>query len=219
MIEIKAVQTFVMVAAAALALGAVELMAQHQHSGGGNPTRYESEGRDEWQKPDKIVGLLDLKAGMVVADIGASSGYFSRRFSKAVGASGRVLAVDLDTEALAWLANKADELGMSNIDTVHADADDPHLPAGKVDLVFFCNTLHHIGDRVEYLRRLKSALKDDGRVAVLDFYKKDLPVGPQGPGHKLSWNEAYRALRDAGYKVVREPQHLLYQYFIIARPE
>jgi ubiquinone/menaquinone biosynthesis C-methylase UbiE len=192
--------------------------ADAQHMGGG-PTRYESEGREEWQMPDKVVSLLDIEPGMVVADIGSSSGFFSRRFSPAVGPEGRVLAVDVDLEALAWLAGKAAELGMANIDTVHAGMDDPHLAEHSVDLIFFCNVLHHISDKAAYLSNLKQALKPGGRLAVIEFFKKNLPVGPQDPGHKLSWNETYGLLRDAGFKVVREPQGLPYQYFIIARPQ
>lgn len=205
----------IMVLTVSLGASAIAVSAQH----GGGPTRYESEDRDQWQLPEKVLGLLEIKAGMTVADIGSSSGYFSRRFSAEAGKSGRVLAVDMDTEALAWLADKAKELGLGNIETIQADADNPHLPAGKVDLVFFCNTLHHIGNRVEYLRNLKKSLAPGGRVAVVDFFEKKLPVGPQAPGHKLSWRDAYNAFRDAGYRVVREPQGLPYQYFIIARPE
>lgn len=192
--------------------------AQHAHRGGA-PDRYESEGRDEWQMPESVIGLLELKPGMVVADIGAASGYFSRLFSTAVGSSGRVLAVDLDTEALAWLADRAAELGMTNIDTVHAEADDSHLPSGEVDLVFFCNTLHHISHRADYLKKLKRALAPGARLAVIEYYKRDLPVGPQGPGHKLSRDETRLILGEAGYRILSEPELLPYQYFIIASPE
>jgi ubiquinone/menaquinone biosynthesis C-methylase UbiE len=215
MIVSKAMSVAAMLAAW-MTLAAVDSHAQH---GGGNPARFEVEGRDEWQKPDQVVALLDLQPGMTVADIGSSSGYFTRRFSPAVSPKGKVLAVDLDLESLAWLADKAKELGLANIDTVHADPDNPHLPDGKVDLIFFCNVLHHVENRAEYLGHLKKALKPGGRLAVIEFFKRDLPVGPKDPGHKLSWNETYQILREAGFKVVREPQLLPYQYFMIAKPE
>ncbi len=211
-------KTIRLVTMVAVSLAALTTTAWAQHKNGGNPTRYESKDRDQWQLPEKIISLLELKEGMVVADIGSSSGYFSRRFSVAVGSSGRALAVDLDTVALGWLAAKARELGLDNLETIRAEADDPHLPAGKVDLIFFCNSLHHISDRVEYLRNLKKYLAPGGRVAIVDFFKKKLPVGPKSLDHKLSWSEVYNALRDAGYRTVREPQGLPYQYFIIARP-
>ncbi len=207
------------VPAVCIALAATAVLAQHGGHGGGGPARYESEGRDQWQLPAKVVGLLEIKEGMTVADIGSASGYFSRRFSAEAGKTGRVLAVDLDKKALSWLTDKAKELDLGNIETIVAQPDNPHLPAAEVDLVFFCNTLHHIGNRVEYLKKLKESLAPGGRVAVIDFFKRALPVGPQGSGHKLSWREAYDAIRDAGYKVIREPQGLPYQYFIIAQPE
>jgi arsenite methyltransferase len=205
------------VLAALLVTMAPSALAQHGH--GGSPTRYESEDRDQWQLPEKVVALLEIKEGMTVADIGSSSGYFSRRFSAAVGSSGHVLAVDLDKKALQWLAAKAKELGLGNIKTILAEPDNPHLPNQKVDLVFFCNTLHHIGNRIGYLEELKGSLAPGARVAVVDFLKKELPVGPRDIDHKLSRRKAYNAIREAGYRVLREPQGLPYQYFIIARPE
>jgi len=211
---LKAVLLFL---TSALTIAAV--LSAQQGGRSENPARYETADRNQWQMPDKVVEALDLKPGMVVADIGAASGYFSRRFSPAVGPRGRVLAVDIDGEALAWLARQAGEQGLANLDTLHALPDDPRLPEKGVDLVFMCNTLHHIPNRPAYLRRLRQSLTANGRVAIVDFFKKDLPVGPSSPEHKLSREEAIAAFTAAGYTIDREFDFLAYQYFFIARPE
>ncbi|HUU30118.1 MAG TPA: methyltransferase domain-containing protein [archaeon] len=183
-----------------------------------SPTCYESEGRDRWQLPDSVVSALKLAKGQVVADLGSSTGYFTLALSRATGSTGRVLAVDIDTEALAILAGLAERENLANIGIVHATADDSRLPPGSCDLIFICNTLHHIGNRAEYLRRLKRALKPKGRVAVVDFFKKDIPVGPRSASHKLSKEEAKTAFLEAGYRITGEHNFLPYQYFFIAEP-
>ena len=196
---------------------AAALQGQSGESNSG-PLRFEPEGRDNWQMPDSVVAGLGLHEGNVVADIGAASGYFSRRFSPAVGKSGKVLAVDIDAEALGYLAVRAHDKHLANIDTLHADPDNPHLPASGVDLIFMCNTLHHLPARVKYLAALKASLKSGGRVAVVDFFKKDLPVGPRELTHKLSGEEAKSAFTEAGYRITKEFKFLPYQYFFIAEP-
>ena len=168
--------------------------------------------------PDSVVAALEISPGDKIADIGASSGYFSRRFSPLAGVDGKVYAVDIDLETLGGLASRAEQTGLANIDTVHARPDDPSLPE-KVDLVFICNTLHHIRNQADYLRRLKGSLSPDARLAIVDFYKKPLPVGPQSLEHKLSREQTLEILKEAGYRVAREFSFLPYQYFIVSRPE
>ena len=184
-----------------------------------NPARYETEDRSQWQMPETVVDSLELKPGQTVADIGSASGFFARRFSPKVGPEGRVLAVDIDAEALAYLARLAANQGLANLDTLQALADNPRLPEAGVDLIFMCNTLHHIPDRVAYLTRLKKALRPGGRVAIVDFFKKELPVGPAELAHKLSQAEAKESFTEAGYRIDREFTFLPYQYFFSARPE
>jgi ubiquinone/menaquinone biosynthesis C-methylase UbiE len=91
-------------------------------------------------------------------------------------------------------------------------ADDPELAAHSADVVFLCDTLHHVDDRVAYFRKLSSALKPGGRVIVIDFEKKPLPVGPP-PEHKLSREDVIAEFHTAGYRLVRDHDFLPYQYF------
>jgi ubiquinone/menaquinone biosynthesis C-methylase UbiE len=83
----------------------------------------------------------------------------------------------------------------------------------SVDVVFLCNTYHHIENRVDYFRNVSKALKPGGRVVIVDFYKKTLPVGPS-PHHKLSQKNVKKEFKQAGYHLIRSHDFLPYQYFL-----
>jgi ubiquinone/menaquinone biosynthesis C-methylase UbiE len=134
--------------------------------------------RDAWQKPAQVIQALDLKPGSTVAHIGAGSGYFTLRFARAIGPNGKALAVDIDQKLLDIIAHRAREQKLANVETILAAPNDPRLAPASADLIFFCEVLHHIENRPAYYELLKRALKPGGRVVVIDFHKKPLPVGP-----------------------------------------
>ena len=158
-----------------LALGVVALgQVAHQHhppSSDEYAKVLEDPSRDAWQKPHDVVTALDLKPADAVADIGAGTGYFARRFALHAG---KVYAVDIDEKLLAIVRAKAP----ANLETILAAPDDPRLPEQSADMIFFCDVLHHIEGRPAYYAKLAKALKPGGRVVVIDFYKRPLPVGP-----------------------------------------
>jgi len=152
------------------------------------------------------VMALDLKSTDAIADIGAGTGYFARRFALHAG---KVYAVDIDEKLLAIAGRDAP----ANLTTVLAAPDDPRLPERSVDIVFFCDVLHHIENRASYYRKLARILKPGGRIVVIDFYEKSLPVGPP-PSMKLSSEKVIAELRDAGFALVKRLDTLPYQYYL-----
>lgn len=176
--------------------------------------RFEDPERDKWQKPDEVVKNLNLKHGDVVADIGAGTGYFTRRFAKAVGPDGKALGLDIEPSMVKYMQEDAQKLNLKNYEARVVKPDDSELEPGSVDVVFLCNTYHHIENRVDYFKSLSKSLKSDGRVVIVDFYDKPLPVGPQGPGHKLSKEVVLKEFYQAGYKLKRSHDFLPYQYFL-----
>ena len=194
-----------MFAFAAVGLGQVP----HQHhppSSDEYAKVLEDPSRDEWQKPHDVVMALNLKPTDTVADIGAGSGYFARRFAIHAG---RVFAVDIDEKLLGMVRAKAP----ANLETIVAAPDDPHLPQRSIDMVFFCDVLHHIENRPAYFAKLARALKPGGRIVVIDFYKKDLPVGPP-PSMKLADQEVIAEFQKAGFALSKRLDSLPYQYFL-----
>lgn len=173
--------------------------------------------RAQWQKPERIPAVLDLREGMVVADIGAGTGYFEKLFSESVGASGKVYAVDIEPAMVEHMTKRAVEEKTPNVLPVLAAPDDPKLPAAGVDVIFVCDTWHHINDRLVYLGKLARALRPGGVLAIVDFHKRPLPVGPP-PEHKMSRDEVVAELAEAGWSLARESDALPYQYFLIFSP-
>ena len=159
--------------------------------------------RDEWQKPHEVIAALSLRADEVIADIGAGNGYFSERFAKHAA---KVYAVDIEPKLL-------DMIKGDRIERITALPDDPKLPAASVDTVFLCNVTHHIDNRGPYWAKVAAALKPGGRIVILEFHKKPLPVGP-GPGMKIEQAVLVKELAAAGFKVSREHGFLPYQYFL-----
>jgi len=198
-------------------------MAQHQHTPASAQRfdniefwvkTFEDPARDEWQKPDEVIKTMDLRQGDVVADLGAGTGYFTRRIAAAVGPEGKALGLEVEPAMVDHMKKDAEKLHMKNYIAKLVEYDDPLLEPQSVDVVFICDTYHHIKDRVNYLKRLSKGLKAGGRVVVVDFYKKELPVGPQNLEHKLSEETVLKEFQDAGFRVLQTHSVLPYQYFI-----
>ena len=166
----------------------------------------EDPSRDEWQKPHDVVMALNLKSTDTIADIGAGTGYFARRFAMHAG---KVYAVDIDQKLLDIAAKDAP----ANLKTVLATPDDPRLPDDSVDVIFFCDVLHHIENRAAYYPKLAKALKPGGRIVVIEFYKKEMPIGPP-PSMKLSDDEVIAEFRNAGFTLSKRLDILPYQYYL-----
>jgi len=173
--------------------------------------------RNEWQKPQEIVAALGIQPGMTVADLGAGTGYFSPYLSKAVGADGSVLAVDVEPNLVVHLRERSEQEKLDNLVPILASFDDPRMPAHGVDLIFIADTYHHLDERLDYLPRLRRFLRPGGRVAIVDWKKGPLPQGPP-PEHKLARQQVLDEMEKSGYRLVGEPTFLPYQYFLIFAP-
>lgn len=228
----------VLVAAASTARGAEPTpaptsRAEHRHGAARGPhdatarhafddvahwTRvFDDPARDAWQKPAELVAALGLRPGATVADLGAGTGYLARHLSSAVGPRGSVLAADTEPALVEHLRRRAEEEGLANLVPILASADNPRLPAGSADVVLIVDTYHHLDDRIAYARRLAAALAAGGRVAIVDWQKRALPVGP-GLDHKLAREQVVAEMTEAGYRLEAEPDLLPYQYFLVFAP-
>jgi arsenite methyltransferase len=150
----------------------------------------------------------------VIADVGAGAGYFSLRFANHVGERGRVYAVDISPDMIRHLNRRIRDLNLRNVVTVLAEPDDPLLPDGSIDRFFLCNTWHHIDGQSRYLALMKRILKPGGQVVMIDFQKKELPVGPPVE-MKIAREDLIRQMEADGFRLVKEHKFLPYQYFLI----
>lgn len=173
---------------------------------------FESEERNEWQRPEHVLGVLRLPPDAKVADIGASTGYFAVRFARAVP-EGRVYGIDIEPDMDRYLRERAEKEGLTNLVSVLGAPDDPRVPE-PVDLVFVCNTYHHIGDRTAYFSRLRNKLRPGGRVAIVDYFARELPIGPP-VSMKIPAEAVAAELEGAGYRLVLRDDELPYQYILL----
>ncbi len=171
--------------------------------------RFEDPGRDAWQLPDSVLAVLLDRDDLVVADIGSATGYFPVRFAHKLP-RGLVYGADIEPGMIFYLNDRARHEGFRNLVSVLAAPDDPHLPQ-PVDLVFLCDTYHHIDARIAYFERLRMLLRPGGRVAIVD-YRLD---SKRGPPHKLSPEAVRSEMQAAGYALVAEHAFLPEQYFLV----
>lgn len=174
--------------------------------------RFEDPARDAWQMPDSVVALLADRPDLEVADIGSATGYFPVRFARACP-RGSVVGADIEPDMVYYLNDRARKEGLPNLVSVLAAPGDPHLPH-RVDLIFICDTYHHLDSRVEYFRRLADQLRPGARLAVVDFR----PSSSMGPPHKLDPEVVVQELGEAGYDLATRYTFLPEQYFLVFRP-
>lgn len=197
---------------------------EHQHSHSSMSldqyiARLEDPKRDEWQKPDEVLTILNLQEGQVIADIGAGSGYFTVRLARALAPlKGRVMALDVDEGMVTHLRQRLTQEQLQNVTVMQVPAHDPLLIDQSVDVAFICDTYHHLEDREVYMRKIRKALKPTGRVVIVDFYKREgVPVGPP-MSMRLSEDTVQKELQDASLHVTQKLAILPYQYILIAQP-
>ena len=173
--------------------------------------RLDDPGRDEWQRPDVALAALGITKDHVVCEIGTGTGYFALRLAKLAA---WVYAIDVEPQLLSLLSDRAASVRVQNLTPVLGLPLDPRIPPATCDLILTVNTFHHVPERAAYLRRLQTALRPGGRVAIIDFHKHELPVGPP-VDHKLSREECLAQIQAAGLRVQSEHTSLPYQYFLV----
>lgn len=173
---------------------------------------FEDPARDAWQLPDSVVALLATRDDLAVLDIGSATGYFPVRFAHKLP-RGIVFGADIEPSMVFYLNDRARREGLRNLVSILAESGNPHTPQ-PVDLVFICNTYHHIDQRVGYFERLKEQLRPEARVVVVD-YRID---SRRGPPHKLRREAVIREMNTAGYELTNEYAFLPEQYFLVFQP-
>ena len=174
----------------------------------------EAPARVEGLKIEQVVAALKLKAGDVVADLGAGTGLFEAPLAYAIGTRGRVYAVEIDKGFLDEIDRKVEELHISQIETVLGTPTDPKLPTRAVDLALMHDELHHVEQRQAYLKSVAQYVKPGGRVAVVEFNPKDSP-------HKddakliVSKEQGAAMMAEAGFAVAEDVALFPDKWFVI----
>jgi ubiquinone/menaquinone biosynthesis C-methylase UbiE len=170
--------------------------------------------REEEENPDLALRLIRVQRGSAVADLGAGSGYFTTRLARAVGATGKVYAVDIQQGMLDLLQKAVARERLTNVIPVLGAVDDPKLPGESLDLVLMVDVYHEFADPQTMLRHIRTALKPGGRLVLLEYRAED-PDVPILPEHKMTKAQVKLEVEHEGFKQQRVYDDLPRQHLIV----
>jgi protein-L-isoaspartate O-methyltransferase len=212
--------------ALALTVGVAALAQQNRHPVSGRtiaPTMsvagapwLDRPERESEEQPTRAVDALRLKRGMVVADVGAGSGYYTVRLSRSVGRDGQVYATDVQPGMLDLLRRRVDKERLSNVTLVQGTIDDPKLPAAIFDMILMVDVYHELARPQAFTARLKEALKNDGRLVLIEYRGEDRTI-PIHPLHKMTVDQVRQELEADGFAIDRVIDVLPWQHIILLK--
>ncbi len=170
-------------------------------------------GRIREEMPDEVVANMGLEPDHVVADIGAGSGYFSFRIAKLVP-EGRVMAVDIQPEMLEIIETRKAEEGVSNIEGVKGEVDDPNLAPNSIDAAIMVDAYHEFSHPFEMINGLYEALRPGGRIFLLEYRGEDASV-PIRPLHKMTQEQVRKEMAVFGLEWSETLDFLPWQHMMV----
>jgi ubiquinone/menaquinone biosynthesis C-methylase UbiE len=175
----------------------------------------EREGRAEVERPEVTVAAMNLHDGDMVADIGAGTGFYSRRLARAVAPSGKVYANDIQPEMLERLKELAAKEGITNIVTVLGTETDLNLPPGTFDWVLLVDVYHEFQKPEAMLEKIRQALKPNGRVALVEYRLEGSTASHISVEHRMSVEQVTAEWTSAGFLLERTVEDLPSQHLFI----
>ncbi|MBN8692360.1 MAG: methyltransferase domain-containing protein [Bacteroidetes bacterium] len=172
---------------------------------------FENPERDTWQQPEKVIAFLGDLKNKTVIDIGAGTAYFE---SKIKEPSAKLIAADVDDRFIEYMNARIKRDNLSNLSTRKAEYENPPVETSEADIVFMVDVYHHIENRVDYFKKVKSGLKPKGHLVIVDFKKGDFEVGPPDE-MKLSASQIINEMKESGLKLSEiDSTSLKFQYLL-----
>lgn len=172
--------------------------------------------RESEERPKLALQLLGIQPGMVVADVGAGSGYYTAMLARQVGPSGKVFASDIQPGMIERLNARLRREKIRNVETFLATETAARLPPSSCDLILLVDVYHEFSQPQAMLRNLRAALKPGGRLVLLEFREED-PKVPIRPEHKMSVDEVRAELEPEGFRLEKVLPDLPWQHILIFR--
>jgi ubiquinone/menaquinone biosynthesis C-methylase UbiE len=177
--------------------------------------KFEDESREIATHVKDIVAACKIEPGMVVADVGAGTGLFTRRFAAAVGPKGNVYAVDIAAPFLEHIKKTCAAAKLNNVQTIQCNQFSTKLPKSAVDLVFICDTYHHFEFPERTLQSIHDALRPGGRLILIDFHRIEGKSSKFVMGHVRAGQEVFvKEVTTAGFRKMGEENFLKENYFV-----
>jgi len=172
--------------------------------------------REQEERPELLLAALKLRSGDAVADIGAGTGYYTRRLAKLVGNKGTVYAVEIQQEMLDLLTNKMAQLNIHNVKPVLGTITDPKLPNASLDLIFMVDVYHEFDFPYEMAEAMCRSLKPGGRMVFVEFRGED-PKVPIKLVHKMTEEQVRKEMSVHPLQWVETIETLPWQHIIVFR--
>ena len=178
--------------------------------------KFETESREIFHQREKIVAAAGLKPGMAMADIGAGTGLFTLHFAQAVGANGKVYAVEIAKNFLEHIKARASKASASNVQTILCTEKSVELPEAAIDLAFICDVYHHFEFPQATLATLHKALKPGGEIVLVDFKRIPGESSDFVMGHVRAGQEVFESeVIAAGFEKVGEVKDVLKENYFV----
>jgi predicted methyltransferase len=178
--------------------------------------RFERDGRDPYDHRFEVLKAVGLKPGMVVADVGAGTGLFTRLFAPEVGPTGKIYAVDIAENFVKHIERQAAADGLTNVKGIVCTADSVNLPPASIDLAYICDVYHHFEFPHKTMRSIHQALKPGGSVVLIDFQRIPGVSSEFVLGHVRAGQEVFtKEILDAGFRQVEEHKGLLKESYFL----
>lgn len=161
-------------------------------------------GREAYQSASGIIAALRLSSDDWVADVGAGAGYYSMRLAEIVGSGGKVIAEDISDASIRWLAARVKVFDLANVEVLKGTAEDPRLPAGRLEAVLVVDAYHHFTNCPAMLKEISRSLKPGGRLVIADYSFADHRAATRAEQvklHEISPDLVRAELGSAGFRV------------------
>lgn len=175
----------------------------------------QSAARDKTEQPERVMDVTGVAPGMVIGEVGAGYGYFTFWLARRVEESGKVYANDINRNALSSIERKCREEGITNIETILGEVDDPLFPDNRLDMVFLVNSFHDLEKPVELLQNLKASLRPGATVVIMD---RDPEKFNDRSHHFLSREEVLERIAASEFELDRIETFLAQHTIYIIRP-
>lgn len=172
--------------------------------------------REQEEAPEQALALIGIRPGMVVADVGAGSGYMTTRIAALVGPTGKLYANDIQPALLRILQDKVRAAHLTNVEIVLGSETETRLPDNAIDLALLVDVYHELWHPQEMLRSIRRSLKPGGELALVEYRKED-PTIPIAPTHRMSVADARTEVEAEGFTFERVVPALPRQHIIIFR--
>ena len=169
--------------------------------------------REKEENSQEMIKALQLKPGMMVADVGCGNGYHSLMMAKLIGQKGKVYCVDVQSKMLEFLQERAKQEGIKNCVSILGKFTDPMLPKNSIDLILLVDAYHEFTEPEAMLKKMRESLTSNGQLVLVEFRKED-PKVPIKEDHKMTKEQMIKELTANQFKVTRSYDKLPWQHMI-----